>query len=129
MSTGFGVPSPRHIHVRALCATRLTDGQVCPGASWIRFWSANVLLILIFRDISDKRKNSSIFTKKTEKRKPIPQGRREGMSRLPIKKFLPLKSIKRKKFFTGTRRAWPLQTCTPTYLCFSFLVFKLSSIY
>jgi hypothetical protein len=35
--------------------------------------------------ISVKRKNSSIFTKKTEKRKPIPQGRREGMSSFLLK--------------------------------------------
>jgi hypothetical protein len=37
--------------------------------------------------------------KKTEKRKPFPQGRREGMSRLPAKKFLPYKIKTDKKLF------------------------------
>jgi len=68
-------PVPASVHVR--------DGGDSAGPG--------VLLLLSFAGFQLKEENRSIFTKKTEKRKPIPQGRREGMSRLPVKKFLPLK--------------------------------------
>jgi hypothetical protein len=60
--------------------------QFAPGAPWMRFQFA-IVVPLLSRMISVKKKNRSIFQKKTEKRKLFNQGWRGGLSRFPGKKF------------------------------------------
>jgi hypothetical protein len=65
------------------------------------------------------------FQKKTEKRKPLPQGRREGLSRLPIKKFLPIKIKLKEKTFFSEPEGLGLY-CPVRRLIFAFLFWFLS---
>lgn len=62
------------------------------------------------------------FQKKTEKRKLYNKAGWKGCQGFRRKNFT-LKNQLNKNFFTGTRRAWPLLPCKPTYLCFSFFDF------